>query len=143
MRNCNPDCVLVVLQFLYSGELHLRDCDPGKVLNVARACKIAPLEIMLASYGATPTVGLKQEVKNEFNANSDSWKNHEAPRVELANQDKRKARQDESVMKPPPEFFRKFCQVINLTFSVVNLTCTVVVTLTLRINQTGCTWCIF
>lgn len=97
----------MVLQFLYSGELHLHDCDPGKVLNVARACKIAPLEIMLASYGTTAVLNdsLKTEPKSE------GRKNQDAPRVELANHEKRKSRLEDSNGKPPQEFLRKFCQV--------------------------------
>uniref|UniRef100_A0A914XSZ4 Uncharacterized protein n=1 Tax=Plectus sambesii TaxID=2011161 RepID=A0A914XSZ4_9BILA len=46
----SPDavnCFKVILGFLYSGELHLKDCDPNHVFQVAKVCQITALEEQL------------------------------------------------------------------------------------------------
>ncbi len=46
--HCSPECLEVILQFLYSGELALGSLNPLQVLSVAKFCQIKPLEQILS-----------------------------------------------------------------------------------------------
>uniref|UniRef100_A0A914XNN6 BTB domain-containing protein n=1 Tax=Plectus sambesii TaxID=2011161 RepID=A0A914XNN6_9BILA len=64
------NCFKVILGFLYSGELHLRDCDPKDILQVAKVCQITVLEDYLISE-SSPKV-LKQPPPSPIDVKPDN-----------------------------------------------------------------------
>lgn len=92
----------MVLQFLYSGELQLHNCDPTKVLNVAKACKIAPLQYLLAAYDQTDDPKAKK-IKLE-------------PKIELDMENYVSSKNAVPDKRPESkrEIVKKFCQVISI-----------------------------
>lgn len=106
LRNCSGECVRAVLHFLYSGELQLQNCDPSKVLNIAKACKIADLQHLLAAYDDYQSTDVVESTKNH--------RKSAQPKVELDRENHREIVEEPSAKKSKRscgDFLQKFCQV--------------------------------
>uniref|UniRef100_A0A915IS41 Uncharacterized protein n=1 Tax=Romanomermis culicivorax TaxID=13658 RepID=A0A915IS41_ROMCU len=63
LKNCQPDVLTVVLNYLYSGHLELGACKAQDVLGVAKTCKISSLESLMVNT-TTTTANKTSKTKN-------------------------------------------------------------------------------